>query len=221
MSLSVSPCWTFITFSGCQLEMLKCRFVSLSSDSHSFVSLFDSSRVLHQLPNARPSVRLQVEGGKQWGQRPWSTGGMSGGAEQADILSVLSLVKERWKVVSGVFSSYNRQRVCPAPSLPVPPAPNNNSLFFKQCFSCEVLCFYLWFRQFGVMPLCPGCCSTRDPKIACISIWGSAVCYRRQQQCSLRGPRLSMPCQPGRHVRLLFPNWQHSTTSCLLRSGVT
>lgn len=48
--------------------------------------------------------------------------GMSGGAEQADILSVFSVVKERWKVVSGCID--NEHRVCPsspAPSQPVHP----------------------------------------------------------------------------------------------------
>lgn len=38
--------------------------------------------------------------------------GMSGGAEQADILSVFSVVKERWKVVSGCIN--NKRRVCPS-----------------------------------------------------------------------------------------------------------
>lgn len=137
------------------------------SVSDSFVSLGFSCRVLHQGPNARPSVRLLVEVGKHWGQRPWSTDGMSGGAEQADILSVLSLVKERWKVVSGVSLSDNRRRVCPAPSPPVPSSPSVPQTTTTPCssnntFSClwvplpssEVS--HLWLGQFGVVSLCPG-----------------------------------------------------------------
>jgi len=91
--------------------------------TNSYVSPLDSCRALRHFPNVPHSVRLLVKG-KQWGQSPCSTDGMSGGAEQADILSVLSLVKERWKVVSGVFFSYNGQRVCPVPALPVPGSPS-------------------------------------------------------------------------------------------------
>lgn len=67
---------------------------------------------------------------------------MSGGAEQADILSVLSLVKERWKVVSDV--AIRRQwAVCL--SSPVPACPqlilcptNSDSLLVKQSFLVPV-----------------------------------------------------------------------------------
>lgn len=82
--------------------------------------------VLHQSPNARPILKLLVEGGKQWGHRPWSAGGMSGGAEQTDILSVLSLVKERWKVVSDAVFDNNANslsRHCLSLVPPPPPPP--------------------------------------------------------------------------------------------------
>lgn len=92
---------------------------------------------------------------------------MSGGAEQADILSVLSLVKERWKVVSGVFSADNGPRVRPLQphrrlSPAHPPAPqNNNSLFIRQCpspffFALPLKVSHLRLGQFGVASLRPG-----------------------------------------------------------------
>lgn len=70
---------------------------------------------------------------------------MSGGAEQADILSVFSVVKERWKVVSGVSPGDNRtQCVCPVPSPPVLSShctvnTNNNPLFIKAQLSSASL----------------------------------------------------------------------------------
>lgn len=130
---------------------------------------------------------------------------MSGGAEQADILSVLSLVKERWKVVSGVLPSDNRQCVCPSSS-PITacplahPPPHKQQLFVHQT-KLPPACLWvllpskaahLWLGQFGVVSLCPGraaCCSMGDPKIARIAICGSAVCYRRQQQQQQCSPR--------------------------------
>lgn len=59
---------------------------------------------------------------------------MSGGTEQADILSVLSLVKERWKVVSVVPPGDGIGCVCVAPSLAAPAHTsntNNKPLFLK------------------------------------------------------------------------------------------
>lgn len=146
--------------------------------------------------------------GKQWGQRSWSTGGMSGGVEQADILSVLSLVKERWKVVSGVLCGDNRQRVRAVPSLPVLSTlctTNSNSLFIKQCFPLPTSpSAFLW----SVSPVAstdwgrvflPGRASAvrGDPKIACIVILSRAALYRRQWQSSPRA-RVSLRCaSPG------------------------
>lgn len=81
---------------------------------------------------------------------------MSGGAEQADILSVLSLVKERWKVVSDVSFDDNRQRVCvePRPCLsPAHPQSRKQQLFVHQTMlspAYESLSFPLKYLTCGL-----------------------------------------------------------------------
>ncbi|MEQ2206147.1 hypothetical protein XENOCAPTIV_024251, partial [Xenoophorus captivus] len=97
---------------------------------------------------------------------------MSGGAEQADILSGLSLVKERWKVVSGLFSSYNRHRVCPAPSPPVPSHPpcliNNESLSSKKKI-CRLFTYGFYSSRFYLFSKF-SCCSVGNIKIGRVTI---------------------------------------------------
>lgn len=169
-------------------------------------------RVLHLSPNVRPGLRLQVRlGRRQWGQRPRSAGGMSGGTEQADILSVLSLVKERWKVVSVVPPGDGTRCVCAAPTL-ISNA-NNKPLFIKRRFC-------LWapdvlkdprLGRSGVTPLSGSrCrCSTGGPKIA-----PACICVREQ---SSGGTCLALLHHPGLHVGLLFPT---GITSCLPRAAL-
>lgn len=95
-----------------QRSAARCSCVWLVCSKLSFVSLVFAGF----------SVSAQMSGpvwGCRWGwgegsedSAPWSAGGMSGGTEQADILSVLSLVKERWKVVSVVSPGDGTRRVC-------------------------------------------------------------------------------------------------------------
>lgn len=183
--------------------------------------------VLHQSPNARPILKLLVEGGKQWGHRPWSAGGMSGGAEQTDILSVLSLVKERWKVVSDAVFDNNANSVCPVTACPwfhllLLPSwpPNCDSLFVKQCFPL----------YFTISPVAWTVCVfvhivllQGKLKIARTAICDGAVFFlhysQAMWQCCPRGPMF--PAAVPAWMCAMWRSYSLLVTSCLLESPVT
>lgn len=78
---------------------------------------------------------------------------MSGGAEQADILSVLSLVKERWKVVSVACYSLTIDRVFVQPRHCLAlghPLFHKQQLFVGQTNAYESFCFPLKYLTCGL-----------------------------------------------------------------------